>query len=128
MDWPFTPYAPELAIRDSLPGLTPVPGSVLNTFLRHLVPAAHCSLRKMINTSLMAACEVPGKWNTPLPSANTGKTHPLRELSANPAAPYAARGERRTGPPPPVSTAGTPPMSACIHATTHDPGRGDACP
>ncbi|RNC52992.1 hypothetical protein TcCL_ESM09713 [Trypanosoma cruzi] len=79
MDWPFTPYAPELAIRDSLPGLTPGSGSVLNTFLRHLVPAARCSHRTMINTSLMAACEVPGKRNTPLPSANTVKTHPHRE-------------------------------------------------
>ncbi|KAF8277910.1 hypothetical protein TcYC6_0005230 [Trypanosoma cruzi] len=52
MDWPFTPCAPDSAIRDCLPGVAPGPGGVLNVFLRHLVPAARCLHRTIINTSL----------------------------------------------------------------------------
>ncbi|EAN88886.1 hypothetical protein TcCL_Unassigned01111 [Trypanosoma cruzi] len=83
----------------------------------------------MINTSLadgiLRSCWEMG---TPLPSADTGRTHAAqRKLSATPAALCPASGERRTGPPPPVSTAGTPPASAWIHATTHGLGVGDAC-
>ncbi|RNC57582.1 trans-sialidase [Trypanosoma cruzi] len=43
MDWPFTPCAPDSAIRDCLPGMAPGPGGVLSAFLLHLVPAARCS-------------------------------------------------------------------------------------
>ncbi|EKF29397.1 hypothetical protein MOQ_006821 [Trypanosoma cruzi marinkellei] len=43
---------------------------------------------------------------------------PHRECCwANPAALCTAMGERRTGPPPPVSTAGAPPTPASIHST-----------
>ncbi|EAN86980.1 hypothetical protein Tc00.1047053510385.20 [Trypanosoma cruzi] len=120
VDGSFTPYALEFTIRHCLPCLAPGPGGALNVFLCHLAPAARSSHRTMINTSLAdgslrSSCET----GTPLPSANTGRTHAARrELLANPAALCPARGERRTGPPPPVSTAGTPPMPVCIHATT----------
>ncbi|RNC39954.1 trans-sialidase [Trypanosoma cruzi] len=43
MNWPFTPCAPDLAIRDCLPGIAPGPGGVLSAFLRRLAPAARCS-------------------------------------------------------------------------------------
>ncbi|RNE97231.1 trans-sialidase [Trypanosoma cruzi] len=42
MNWPFTPCAPDSAIRECLPGLAPGPGGVLSAFLRRLVPAARC--------------------------------------------------------------------------------------
>ncbi|RNC32106.1 hypothetical protein TcCL_Unassigned05318 [Trypanosoma cruzi] len=129
MDWPFTPSAPDPAIRDCLPGIAPGPDGVLSAFLRHLLPAARCSHRTMINTSLadgiLRSCWEMG---TPLPSTDTGRTHAApRKLSATPAALCPASGERRTGPPPPVSTAATPPTSAWIHATTRGLGVGDAC-
>ncbi|RNC58867.1 hypothetical protein TcCL_ESM03476 [Trypanosoma cruzi] len=129
MDWPFAPCAPDSAIRDCLPGMAPGPGGVLSAFLRHLVPAARCSQRKMINTSLVdGILRSPWEMGTPLPSADTGRTHAAqRESSATHAALCPARCERRTDPPPPVSTAGTPPTSAWIHATTHGLGCGDAC-
>ncbi|EAN96851.1 hypothetical protein TcCL_NonESM08458 [Trypanosoma cruzi] len=129
MDWPFTPCAPDPAIRDCLPGIAPGPGGVLSVFLRRLVPAARCSHRTMINTSLAdGSLRSPWEMGTPLPSADTEGTHAApRESSATPAALCPARCERRTGPLPPVSTAGTPPTSAWIHATTHGLGVGDAC-
>ncbi|RNC38173.1 hypothetical protein TcCL_NonESM12609, partial [Trypanosoma cruzi] len=129
IDWLFTPCVLELAIRDCLPCLAPGSGGVLSAFLSRLGRAARCSLRAMINTSL-ADGSPRGYWETgtPLPSANTGRTHAAqRKLSASPAALCPASGEGRTGPPPPVSTAGTPPTSAWIHATTHGLGVGDAC-
>ncbi|RNF03282.1 trans-sialidase [Trypanosoma cruzi] len=43
MNWPFTPCAPDSAIRECLPCLAPDPGGVLSAFLRRLVPAARCS-------------------------------------------------------------------------------------
>ncbi|KAF8284837.1 hypothetical protein TcBrA4_0043510 [Trypanosoma cruzi] len=120
MDGSFTPYALEFTIRYCLPGVAPGPGGVSSAFLRRLAPAARSSHGTMINTSLAdGSLRISCETGTPLPSANTGRTHAARrELSANPAALCPARGERRTGPPPPVSIAGTPPTPVCIHTTT----------
>ncbi|KAF8296837.1 hypothetical protein TcYC6_0085270 [Trypanosoma cruzi] len=52
MVWPFALYALELSFRDSSLVLAPGPGGVLNALLRHLVPAARCSLRTMSSASL----------------------------------------------------------------------------
>ncbi|RNC33822.1 trans-sialidase [Trypanosoma cruzi] len=52
MDWPFTPCAPDLAVRDCLRGVAPGPVGVLSEFLRHLAPATLCLHRTIINTSL----------------------------------------------------------------------------
>ncbi|RNC40006.1 exo-alpha-sialidase [Trypanosoma cruzi] len=101
MNWPFTPCVPDSAIRDCLPGMAPGPVGVLNVFHRLLAPAARTE-RLSIPPSPTAACEVPGKRGTPLPSANAGRTHAAQgELPARPAALCPARGERRTGPPSP---------------------------
>ncbi|RNE99866.1 trans-sialidase [Trypanosoma cruzi] len=43
MDGPFTPCAPESAIRDCLPGVAPDPGGVSSAFMRRLAPAARSS-------------------------------------------------------------------------------------
>ncbi|RNC37903.1 hypothetical protein TcCL_NonESM12906, partial [Trypanosoma cruzi] len=122
-------YALELSFRDSSLVLAPGPGGVLNALLRHLVPAARCSLRTMSGTSL-ADGSLRSSWKrgTLLASADTGRTHAARRVVGPPAALCPARGERGTGPPPPVSAAGTPPTSTSINATTHGLRRGDACP
>ncbi|KAF8284767.1 hypothetical protein TcBrA4_0043180 [Trypanosoma cruzi] len=115
MDGSFTPYALEFTIRHCLPGVAPGPGGVSSAFLRRLASAARSSHGKMINTSLAdGSLRISCETGTPLPSANTGRTHAARrELLTNPAALCPARGERRTGPPPPVSEEAARGLSEC---------------
>ncbi|RNC43220.1 exo-alpha-sialidase, partial [Trypanosoma cruzi] len=125
MDWPFTPCAPDSAIRDCLPGLAPAVYRV--RFCAALYPLLAQNDELHLPRRRQPAKLLRNEEKSP--SAYTGRTHAAQRESCRPLPLLSVllRCERRTGPPPPVSTAGTPPTSAWIHATTHGLGVGDAC-
>ncbi|RNE99128.1 trans-sialidase, partial [Trypanosoma cruzi] len=121
MDWPFTPCAPESAIRDCLPGVAPDPGGVSSAFLRRLAPAARSSQLALNDDQHLPRRRHPANLlgngdTTPICRHGRNTCRTERVSSATPAALCPPRCERMNVPLPPVSTAGAPPTSAWIHA------------
>ncbi|PWV04153.1 hypothetical protein C3747_160g33 [Trypanosoma cruzi] len=83
MNWPFTPCAPDSAIRDCLPGMAPGPDDTLNEFLHRLGPVAHGTLRTMIHNPF-ANGSLPGSWKM-------GDTIPFPKPGKDPCRPESYR-------------------------------------